>query len=373
MAARASLASASTTTRRNQRWSTTYERNGQYKAEEKHFPTNSASPQSADCVRLEAPASLPLPRSSSQTAVRHANQHQWHRGETATDHSAHNLWPLHEDFQCSGTVAVTRRLRQPFGYHGNTTPSQHHKPQEHDGHLSSTQHSWYQPPNFDTDADHGYEPQRDKPRLWTSHSTRVPVSASPALADGHARRTLQLAQSHKFLPPVMGEEARGGRLTPMKQSSSEPPDLPGSVMQLGGTHLAISARGRTREMLKSSSFAMPLPLIKTRKGALPFTTNTATGPRSPSSRNCPPPPAHPEPTPSRHHQITGDTHDTTVLTTTSQTVQHVEMRCSTPKLVYKIRSIFFTTRSFLIAFSVTLKIFAKVPSPKRGQRAARKH
>ena len=58
------------------------------------------------------------------------------------------------------------------------------------------------------DSDHGYEPSvapTGQPRQWTSQSTRAPVSASTALADGHARRTLRLAQSHKFLPPAMGK------------------------------------------------------------------------------------------------------------------------------------------------------------------------
>ena len=65
------------------------------------------------------------------------------------------------------------------------------------------------------DSDHGYEPSAappEQPRLWTSHSTRAPVSASTALADGHARQTFG------------GTDRR--------------------------THPAQSARGRTREMLK---------------------------------------------------------------------------------------------------------------------------
>ena len=49
------------------------------------------------------------------------------------------------------------------------------------------------------DSDHGYKPSitpTGQPRLWTSHSTRPPVTASTTLANGHARQTLQLVQSH---------------------------------------------------------------------------------------------------------------------------------------------------------------------------------
>ena len=60
--------------------------------------------------------------------------------------------------------------------------------------------------------DHGYEPSvvvTGQPQLWTSHSTRVPVPASQALADGHARRTLTLAQTHCQERSRMCSRSRG--------------------------------------------------------------------------------------------------------------------------------------------------------------------
>ena len=67
---------------------------------------------------------------------------------------------------------------------------------------------------------------RKAPRLWTSHCTRAPVSANPALAaDGHARRTLELALEAPHSPACAAsarEAVRAEKPVKLKKKSFRP-------------------------------------------------------------------------------------------------------------------------------------------------------
>ena len=109
---------------------------------------------------------------------------------------------------CSGTVAVTHN----FPWQIRTVTQALTTETRRAPFLHSTFHVLkIMVRAYETGAAHTGQPQ-----LWTGHSTRAPASASTttilprAVADGHARRTLQLTQSHKFLPPQRAKEARRG-------------------------------------------------------------------------------------------------------------------------------------------------------------------